>query len=96
VDERFAEPAPAAQENAAMPYQPDAEPAADQLASVLARNSDRLMAIDGVEGCGVGQDDAGNPVLLVYLRDEQARQRLPTDVEGHRLHAVITGAITAY
>ncbi len=70
-----------------------------QIASdVKARHRDSLFALPGVVGTGVSVDDAGNPVIEVYL-DRAARdvQRpIPSEIEGIPVRTVVTGPITAY
>jgi hypothetical protein len=62
----------------------------------LDRHQDRLMAIPGVEGVGIGgSDDA--PMLVVMVRHGGAamRKKLPTRVEGFPVKVEVTGEITA-
>lgn len=70
-----------------------------QIASdVKARHRDSLFALPGVVGTGVSVDDAGNPVIEVYL-DRAARdvQRpIPSELDGIPVRTVVTGPITAY
>ena len=42
----------------------------------------KLMSIKGVEGVGIGADEIGNPVILVYVSDASAKQRVPLDIGG--------------
>ncbi len=70
-----------------------------QIASdVKARHRDSLFALPGVVGTGVSVDDAGNPVIEVYL-DRAARdvQRpIPSELDGIPVRTVVSGPITAY
>lgn len=61
------------------------------LDAVRRRHNAELLAIDGV--AGVATTDDG---LLLYLRDEEARQRIPATVEGFPLSARVTGPIEAF
>jgi hypothetical protein len=87
-------------EEAAMPYNPD-EPAAtgstssSQIAGVKQNHERELMAIDGVEGVGIGRNQIGDDVILVYVRDEAVGQRLPFNIEGFQVKTQITGIIDA-
>jgi hypothetical protein len=87
-------------ETAAMPYNPD-EPAADDSPSsspiiAVKQNHEReLMAIDGVEGVGIGRNEIGDDVILVYLRDEEVRKQVPYNIEGFQVKTQITGIIDA-
>jgi len=69
-----------------------------QAARVAEANRAALFAIEGVVGYGIGADDAGNPVIQVYL--ERARlpagQTLPSRLGGIRVERVVTGKIKAY
>lgn len=49
----------------------------------------RWLALEGVEGVGIGEDRAGRPALKVYLsgKTEAVRRELPHEVEGY---AVVT------
>ncbi|MGH8430383.1 MAG: hypothetical protein ACREUF_08275, partial [Solimonas sp.] len=50
------------------------------------------MRIPGVEGVGIGQDELGNPSILIYVSSKETEQRLPKSVAGHRIQAVNLGA----
>lgn len=89
------------EEEAAMPYNPD-DPmtndstSASTIASVKLSHEHELLAIDGVEGVGIGQNEIGDQVILVYLRDAAAENRIPQKVEGFAVRTQITGIIDAY
>ena len=53
------------------------------------------MAIDGVEGVGIGEDQHGNEVLMVYLGNEAAKARVPKQVDGVSVRTTVTGSIDA-
>jgi hypothetical protein len=62
---------------------------------VLARHADELMAIDGVEGTGVGRNGVGDDAIVVYLRDASVRSRVPSEIEGYPVEPSVTGVIDA-
>lgn len=107
-ENKFAHAPFAAQENAAMPYQPDQQGALAQTgaaagpASALLsgrieaarrRNERALMAIDGVEGVAVGRHVDGRPAIMLYVHDAGVRARLPRLVDGFPVVASVTGQI---
>ena len=88
-------------EEAAMPYNPE-EPTAGNpgpstpIVQVKQNHEFELMAIDGVEGVGIGSNEIGDDVILVYLRDEEVGKRIPHNIEGFQVKTQITGIIDAY
>jgi hypothetical protein len=79
-------------EIAAVPYNPS--PASSSgVAAVKDRNESRLLAIDGVEGVGIGQNQSGDDAILVFIRDSSVVPRLPTQIEGVPVVTVVTGEI---
>jgi hypothetical protein len=87
-------------EEAAMPYNPGESAASDSASSspivAVKQNHEReLMAIDGVEGVGVGRNQIGDEVILVYLRDEEVKKRIPPNIAGFQVETQITGIIDA-
>ncbi len=85
-------------EDATMPYSPE-EHAATNSSSEIARvkqaHEQELMSIDGVEGVGIGQNRIGEDAILVYLRDEGAKRRIPAIIGGYPVETHITGIIDA-
>lgn len=85
-------------EDAAMPYSPE-ESATTRASSAVQHvkqdHEQELMAIDGVEGVGVGRSAIGDDAIIVYLRDEGARKRIPRSVGGYPVETIITGVIDA-
>lgn len=61
---------------------------------VLARRTAELMRIDGVEGVGQALC-ADQPCIRVYIRTETVRERLPRELEGYTVSAVVTGPVRA-
>lgn len=85
-------------EDAAMPYYPEehaASASASEVERVKQSHEQKLMAIDGVEGVGLGKNRIGNDAILVYLRDQGAAKLVPRDIEGHPVEIIITGQIDA-
>ena len=85
-------------EDAAMPYSPE-ESTTTNVSSTLERvkldHEQELMAIDGVEGIGVGKSKIGDDAIIVYLRDEGARKLIPRSIAGYPVETIITGVIDA-
>jgi hypothetical protein len=84
---------------AAVEYDPAQPPGhADEEATgrVLARHQGQLMAIDGVEGVGVGRDRIGNSAIVVFLRDASVAAQVPSQIEGCPVETSVTGIVDAY
>lgn len=56
----------------------------------------RLLSIDGVVGIGIQQNEIGDEVIWVYLRDESVLRHIPSILEGIPVQTEITGEIEAY
>ena len=89
------------EEEAAMPYNPeesetDYSASLSPIAQVKQNHESELMAIDGVEGVGVGRNQIGEAVILVYLRDDEAGKRVPHSIDGFQVKTEITGIVDAY
>jgi len=85
-------------EDAAMAYNPEEHPttnSSSEAERVRQSHERELMSIEGVEGVGIGKNPIGNDAILVYLRDEGARKRVPDSIEGYPVETVITGVIDA-
>jgi hypothetical protein len=85
-------------EDAAMPYSPDdagGTSTSSAVEQVKDEHEQELMAIDGVEGVGVGQGKIGNEAIIVYVRDEGARKRIPRTIAGYPVETIVTGVIDA-
>lgn len=63
---------------------------------VLEQNQDRLLAIPGVEGVGIGGSE-DSPVIVVMVRHggSEMRKKLPSQLEGYPVKMEVTGEITA-
>ncbi len=85
-------------EDAAMPYNPEdviSSASKSKIAEAKLANEKMLMAIDGVVGVGIGQDEIGDPAIIVYLREEAAKRRIPANIGGYPVKMVVTGKIDA-
>ena len=82
-------------EDAAMPYSPESEESS-AVEQVKQRHERELMAIEGVEGVGIGNDSIGNDAIIVYLRTEHAKTRVPSSIDGYPVQTIVTGIIDAY
>lgn len=65
---------------------------AKSINDVLASHNDSLLSLPGVVGTAIGLCDS-TPCIHVYLADsnEINRGRIPTDLEGYRVHVEVTG-----
>jgi hypothetical protein len=81
-----------AAENAALPYY-SGDP--DSSGTIERKRQATLMAIDGVEGVGTGQNAIGNEGIVVYVRDAEAAKRIPKSMDGLDIHVEVTGPISA-
>jgi hypothetical protein len=66
------------------------------VAAVQARNSERLLALPEVVGHGIGFDEAGRPLIELYVAGPRRATSIPSQVEGVPVRTVVTGTITAY
>jgi len=85
-------------ESASVEYQPSSPSGTAErsaIEAVLSRNADILMAIEGVEGVGIGRDRIGNEVIVVFVRDASVRVRVPYEVEGITVEISVTGIVDA-
>jgi hypothetical protein len=82
-------------EDAAMPYSPESE-ASSAVEQVRQSHEQELMAIKGVEGVGIGNDSIGNDAIIVYVRTEDAKIRVPSSIDGYPVETIVTGIIDAY
>lgn len=80
-------------EDAAMPYHPSK--VLSPADTVKQKREASLMAIEGVEGVGTGQDAIGNEGIVVYVRDAEAAKRIPRTVDGLNVQVQVTGPIDA-
>ena len=66
----------------------------ERVREVQERHTDRLMAIDGVEGTAVGVDDSDRPAVKVFLENPGV-SGIPRELDGVPVHPVVTGKIYA-
>jgi type II secretory pathway pseudopilin PulG len=74
--------------------QGDSQNAFERVKEVQERHTERLMAIDGVEGTAVGVDDSDRPAVKVFLENAGVRG-IPRELDGVPVHPVVTGKIYA-
>jgi len=74
--------------------QGNSENAFERVKEVQEKHTDRLMAIEGVEGTAVGLDDADRPAVKVFLENPGVRG-IPRELDGVPVHPVVTGKIYA-
>jgi len=83
-------------EEAAMPYSPDSSTeSSSPVQHVKQRHEQELMAIDGVEGVGVGRNSIGDDAILVYLRSDDIKARIPRTIDGYPVETKVSGIIDA-
>jgi len=70
------------------------EDAFERVKEVQERHTDRLMAIDGVEGTAVGLDENERPAVKVFLENPGVRG-IPRELDGVPVHPVVTGKFYA-
>ena len=80
-------------EDAVAPYPGVTEAA--HASTVKDKHEVRLMAMDGVEGVGLGRTALGDDAIVVYVRDQQAAERLPKELDGVAVQLQVTGRIDA-
>ncbi len=83
-------------EEAAMPYSPESSSeSSSAIQNAKQSHEEELMAIDGVEGVGIGRNSIGDDAIIVYLRSEDVRSRIPRNVAGYPVEVKVTGIIEA-
>ena len=84
-------------EEAAMPYAPESSTENSSAVEQMKHSYEQqLMAIEGVEGVGVGRNTLGNDAIIVYLRTEDAKKNVPHSIGGFPVETKVTGIIDAY
>ncbi len=73
-------------------------PGLEFVSAVKAANEDRLFAIRGVVGTGIGVDDNGDPVIEVFLENaaRDPQNLIPGELDGVPVRTRVTGAFTAF
>jgi len=64
---------------------------------VKAQHEERLLQLPGVVSVGIGQDENGNPAIIVGLAhpDPETESQLPNRLEGYPVLVRIVGRIKA-
>lgn len=64
---------------------------------VLKINEERLMAIPGVVGVGVGESE-GKPVVIIMVKEltPELRDKLPQKLDGFGVRVEVVGEIIAF
>ena len=64
---------------------------------VKTQHEERLLQLPGVVMVGIGQDENGNPAIIVGLErsDPETESQLPTQLEGYPVVVRIVGRIKA-
>lgn len=86
-------------EEAAMPYPANEEGGhmpKSGIERIKEKYEQRLFSIDGVVGVGIGTNEIGDDVIVIYLRDETAQKRIPSELEGFSVRTQISGEFEAY
>ncbi|MEW2359982.1 hypothetical protein [Spirillospora sp. NPDC029432] len=83
-------------EVAAVPFEPPPPPPMSPVDEAIARNQERLLAIDGVEGFDHGRAADGTDAVRVYVRDESVRERVPRELDGFPVLTVVSGPFEAF
>ncbi|NEN99207.1 MAG: hypothetical protein F6K50_28120 [Moorea sp. SIO3I7] len=74
----------------------DQEVANSEIEKVKQSHEQRLLAIDGVTGVGIGQDPQGNQVITVYVLNAEVQKKVPQELDGFMVQTEITGEIKAF
>ncbi len=84
-------------EDASVPYTAEEQVVDNsEVLRVKEAYEDQLLAIDGVMGVGIQQNEIGDEVIWVYLRNEYAYRQIPSKLEGITVVTEITGEFDAY
>lgn len=79
---------------------PDASPSMStgedsRVALVLARHHDELMSLQGVVMVGEGQDQIGQPSIVVGVKERHQLKNVPNSVEGVSVVGWVVGEVDA-
>ena len=86
-------------EEASVPYTGEEEQAdatSSEVLRVKKAYEAQLMAIDGVVGVGIQQNEIGDEVIWIYLRDESIRRQISSELEGVTVITEVVGEFEAY
>lgn len=67
-----------------------------EIERVKMKHEQRLLAVDGVVGVGIGSTEIGDDAIVVYLREAHIQARIPSDLDGFPVRTEISGEIDAY
>ncbi len=69
----------------------------NSIKDVKTQHEERLLQLPGVVTVGIGQDENGNPAIIVGLErpDPETESQLPTRLEGYPVVVRIVGRIKA-
>jgi len=69
----------------------------NSIKDVKTQHEERLLQLPGVVTVGIGQDENGNPAIIVSLEcpDPETESQLPTQLEGFSVVVRIVGRIKA-
>lgn len=80
-------------ENGAVDYDPVEEQPHEGILQVKDAHEQRLLALPGVVGVGIGQTDIGGDAVMVYLEYEGTAAGLPKTLESVPVVWEVTGPI---
>jgi hypothetical protein len=92
VNDGFSVPDPEALQSEAAAQSAKAE---DRINVVLESSRDALMQIRGVVMVGEGQDEVGQPAIVVGVKDQHSMQSIPKTVDGIRIVTTVIGEVDA-
>lgn len=78
-----------ANEQAAVPWQPDRAGPATPLDDMIERYRPQLLAVEGVHGVSHGRTAIGDDAIRVDIERDSVRRQLPTDIEGYPVVVVV-------
>ena len=85
-------------EEASIPYNGEEEQIVTDSAVLRVKQTyeDQLLRIEGVLGVGIQQNEIGDEVIWVYIRDEAVQHLIPSDLEGISVVTEVTEEFEAY
>jgi hypothetical protein len=63
----------------------------DEIRALKDRYGQTLLGTRGVSGVGIERDSESDYKLVVHLADESAKNDLPEQLDGHKVHYVASG-----
>ena len=80
-------------ENGAVDYDPIEESTESRILQIKRDHEQRLLALPGIVGVGVGRTELGEDALMVYLENIEAAANLPKYIDGIAVVWEVTGPI---